>query len=242
MRPNSLANVHPPDRDSGSGFIAKSSEKKEANRTAEGVRPRPFHERRRTRPVEESWHEALDVLNRLLVGYEKINEQVSAAEEKYRLLFEEALVGIFQINVAGRPISVNRAMAQIHGFESPEQLLAEVSDVGRQLLVNHNLPSEWKRLVAARGVAWGIKAEGRCRDGTKKWISLNIRAVRNLRGKVTHFEGTAEDITDRKEAEERIQFLAYYDTLTGLPNRTMFSMQLADSLAAARGTIARLPF
>jgi diguanylate cyclase (GGDEF)-like protein/PAS domain S-box-containing protein len=236
MRPNSLANMHQPDRESGSGFNATPSEKKEANRTAEGVRSRPFHERRRTRPVEESWHEALDVLNRLLVGYEKINEQVSAAEEKYRLLFEEALVGIFQVNVAGRPISVNRAMAQIHGFESPEQLLAEVSNVGRQLLANRNLPSEWKRLVVARGVAWGIKAEARCRDGSKKWISLNIRAVRNLRGKVTHFEGTAEDITDRKEAEERIQFLAYYDTLTGLPNRTMFSMQLGDALAAARGT------
>jgi diguanylate cyclase (GGDEF)-like protein/PAS domain S-box-containing protein len=228
--------MHPPDRDAGPGSIATPSDKKEASRAAEGIRPRPFHERRRTRPVEESWHEALDVLNRLLVGYEKINEQVSAAEERYRLLFEEALVGIFQVNVAGQPISVNRAMAQIHGFESPEQFLAEVSNVGRQLLVNPNLPSEWKRLVVARGVAWGIKTEARCRDGSKKWISLNIRAVRNVRGKVTHFEGTAEDITDRKEAEERIQFLAYYDTLTGLPNRTMFSMQLGDALAAARGT------
>jgi diguanylate cyclase (GGDEF)-like protein/PAS domain S-box-containing protein len=235
MRPNSLVNLPYPDRDSGPGFNATPSQQKEANRAAEGIRARPFHERRHSRPAEESWHEALDVLNRLLKGYERINEQVSAAEEKYRHIFEEALVGIFQVSVAGRPITVNRAMAQIHGFESPEEFLAEVSDVGRQLFVHHNLPSEWKRLVVARGVAWGIKAEARRRDGSKKWVSLNIRAVRNLRGKVTHFEGTAEDITDRKDAEERIHFLAYYDTLTGLPNRTMFSMQLGDALAAARG-------
>jgi diguanylate cyclase (GGDEF)-like protein/PAS domain S-box-containing protein len=127
-------------------------------------------------------------------------------------------------------------MAQIHGFESSEQFLAEVSNVGQQLLVNQNLPNQWRRQVVARGIAWGIKAEARCRNGSKKWISLNIRAVRDLRGKVTHFEGTAEDITDRKDAEDRIHFLAYYDTLTGLPNRTMFSMQLGDTLAIARET------
>jgi diguanylate cyclase (GGDEF)-like protein/PAS domain S-box-containing protein len=236
MRPNSLANMPQPDRDSGSGFDATPSEHKGENRAVEVVRPRPFHERRRTRPVEETWHEALDVLNRLLIGYEKINEQLSASEEKYRLIFEEALVGIFQVSVAGRPISVNRAMAQIHGFESSEQFLAEVSNVGQQLLVNQNLPNQWRRQVVARGIAWGIKAEARCRNGSKKWISLNIRAVRDLRGKVTHFEGTAEDITDRKDAEDRIHFLAYYDTLTGLPNRTMFSMQLGDTLAIARET------
>jgi diguanylate cyclase (GGDEF)-like protein/PAS domain S-box-containing protein len=234
MRPNSLANLPFSGRDFGTGFDALSAEKKEGEQPAEVVRARPFQERRRTRPVQESWHEALDVLNRLLLGYEKINEQVSEAEEKYRLLFEDALVGIFQVNPAGRPLNVNRAMAQIHGYDSTEQLLAEVSNVGRQLFVNRNQPGEWRRLVVAKGIAWGIKAEVYRRDGSKKWLSLNMRAVRDFRGKVLYFEGTAEDITERMEAEERIRFLAYYDTLTGLPNRTMFSMQLGDALAVAR--------
>jgi diguanylate cyclase (GGDEF)-like protein/PAS domain S-box-containing protein len=203
-------------------------------RSTEAAPPRLFRERRRTRPVEDSWHGALDVLNRLIVGYEKINEQISAAEEKYRLIFEDALVGIFQVSPAGRPLTVNRTMARIYGYDSPEQFLAEVSNVRRQLLVDPTQLTEWKTAINTNEVAWGTKAEVNCRNGLKKWVSMNIRAVRDDRGRIQHFEGTAEDITDRKDAEERIHFLAYYDTLTGLPNRTLFSMQLGEALATAR--------
>jgi diguanylate cyclase (GGDEF)-like protein/PAS domain S-box-containing protein len=234
MPANRLANVPPPARDSGHALDAAACEKIEPIRSTEAAPPRLFRERRRTRPVEDSWHGALDVLNRLIVGYEKINEQISEAEEKYRLIFEDALVGIFQVSPAGRPLTVNRTMARIYGYDSPEQFLAEVSNVRRQLLVDPTQLTEWKTAIKTNEVAWGTKAEVNCRNGLKKWVSMNIRAVRDDRGRIQHFEGTAEDITDRKDAEERIHFLAYYDTLTGLPNRTLFSMQLGEALAIAR--------
>ena len=234
MPANRLANVPLPARDSGHALEAAACEKIEPIRSTEAISPRLFRERRRTRPVEDSWHEALDVLNRLIVGYEKINEQISEAEEKYRLIFEDALVGIFQVSPTGRPLTVNRTMARIYGYDSPEQFLAEVSNARRQLLVDPTQLTEWKTAIKANEVAWGAKVEVNCRNGLKKWVSMNIRAVRDNRGRIQHFEGTAEDITDRKDAEERIHFLAYYDTLTGLPNRTLFSMQLGESLATAR--------
>ena len=234
MRPKAFSNLPYLARESSPDFDIAFSEKNAAGRLPDAGGPQIFRERRRSRPMEDSWHEALQVLNKLIVGYEKINEQISVAEEKYRLIFEDALVGMFQIDAAGRPLSVNHTMARIHGFESPEAFLAEVSNVGRQLLVDPRLLIEWRRSVVARGVAWGIKAQVNCRGGAKKWVSLNIRAVRDARGKIQHFEGTAEDITDRKDAEDRIHFLAYYDALTGLPNRTLFSMQLGDALAVAR--------
>ncbi len=234
MPANRLANVPPPARGSGHALDAAACEKIEPIRSTEAVSPRLFRERRRTRPVEDSWHEALDVLNRLIVGYEKINEQISEAEEKYRLIFEDALVGIFQVSPTGRPLTVNRTMARIYGYDSPEQFLAEVSNVRKQLLVDPAHLTEWKTAIKANEVAWGAKVEVNCRNGLKKWVSMNIRAVRDYRGRIQHFEGTAEDITDRKDAEERIHFLAYYDTLTGLPNRTLFSMQLGEALATAR--------
>ena len=84
----------------------------------------PFRERRRTRPVEEWRLEALNSLNRLFIRYEKMNEELREAEEKYRTIFEEALVGMFQVSPGGRPISVNRKMAGIYGYDSPEQMLA----------------------------------------------------------------------------------------------------------------------
>ena len=234
MPANRLANVPLPARDSGHALDAAACEKIEPIQFTDAPPPRLFRERRRTRPMEDSWHGALDVLNRLIVGYEKINEQISEAEEKYRLIFEDALVGIFQVSPTGRPLTVNRTMARIYGYDSPEQFLAEVSNVRRQLLVDPTQLSEWKAAIKANEVAWGAKVEVNCRNGLKKWVSVNIRAVRDYRGRIQHFEGTAEDITDRKDAEERIHFLAYYDTLTGLPNRTLFSMQLGEALATAR--------
>jgi len=125
-------------------------------------------------------------------------------------------------------------MAQICGYERPEQLLAEVSNVGQKLLVDPEQMKDWRHAIEKSGLVSGVETQANCRDGEKKWLSLNIRAVRNDRGKVVHFEGTAEDITDRKFEQERIQFLAYYDALTGLPNRTLFNEQVADVIAAAR--------
>lgn len=231
MLTNRLANVPPPSDDSDRVLSVATHKKVDANLSVEPQQV--FRERRRSRPMRETWHEALEVVNKLLIGYEKINQQISQAEEKYRLLFEDALVGIFQVSPAGRPLGVNRTLARIHGYDSPEQLLAEVSHVGRQLLANPAQLTEWKRGIREDGVAWNLKAEVNRRDGSRRWVSLNIRPVLNESGRIQRFEGTAEDITDRKGADEQIHFLAYYDTLTGLPNRTLFTLQLRDVLAIA---------
>ena len=234
MLANGLATVLPRGRDDGRDHEGVAFDKSVPSRPVEVTAPTLIRERRQSEPTGNSWHEALDVLNRLLAGYETINQQIGEAEQKYRLIFEDALVGIFQVSPTGRPLTANRTMARIYGYESPEQMLAEITNVGRQLLVDPTQLSEWKMAIKTTGVAWGVKAEINCRNGVRKWVSLNVRAVRDSRGRLRHFEGTAEDITDRKNAEEQIHFLAYYDTLTRLPNRTLFNMQLADTLAIAR--------
>ncbi|MBB6144987.1 diguanylate cyclase (GGDEF)-like protein/PAS domain S-box-containing protein [Silvibacterium bohemicum] len=217
-----------PDTDPANG------EKQAGNLSPETARPRFFHERRRSRSAEEWRFEALNSVNRLFLHYEKTNEELRASEERYRSLFDEALVGIFQISRRGQPLTINRRMASIYGYESPEQMMAEVSDIGQQLLVSPCKLSEWREAISRNGVECGIETEIRCRDGATKWILLNIRAVFNERGKILRYEGTGEDITARKGDEQRIQFLAYYDTLTGLPNRTLFRDWLANALADAR--------
>ena len=65
-------------------------------------------------------------------------------------------------------------------------------------------------------------------------VLVNVRAVRDASGNMLFYEGTVEDVTARKVAEERVQFLAYYDALTGLPNRTLLQDRLATALAGAR--------
>jgi diguanylate cyclase (GGDEF)-like protein/PAS domain S-box-containing protein len=218
----------------GSEDNAPTFKTDEASRPAVMSRPRPFRERRRVRRLEDSRHEALESVHQLLVRYEETIDKLGQAEENYRAIFEDAPVGMFRLSRSGRPLNLNRRMAQIYGYEAADQFLAQVSNVARQLLVEPVQLKDWRRTLESSGVARGIETQTYDRDGEKKWLSVNVRAVRNLRGRLVHFEGTAEDITERKIAEERIQFLAYYDALTGLPNRTLFDEQLAEVLTVAR--------
>jgi diguanylate cyclase (GGDEF)-like protein/PAS domain S-box-containing protein len=156
------------------------------------------------------------------------------AEEKYRAIFEDAVVGIFQITPEGRPLSINRALAQMYGYDSPEQLLAEVSNVAGQLFVDPGRMGELANALDENGVVRGAVVEVYRRDRTKKWQLVNLRAVRDAGGNIALHEGTVEDITDRKAAEERVQYLAYYDALTGLANRTLLQDRLSKALAGAR--------
>ena len=162
------------------------------------------------------------------------NQQLRQAEEKYRAIFEDAVVGIFQITPEGRPVSINRALAQMHGFDSPEHLLSAISDVASQLFVNSGQMQEFRREMDDNRVVRGAEVEVYRIDGIKKWVLVNMRAVRDHDGNIIFYEGTVEDVTDRKLAEEQVQFLAYYDALTGLPNRRLLQDRLEKALAGAR--------
>lgn len=175
----------------------------------------------------------------VLVAANDVTEQKRAqqaareAEEKYRAIFDEAVIGIFQHTVDGRPVEVNRAFARMHGYDSPEELLAEVKNAPRQVFVNPERMAELCR-EAEHSVVRNAEIELYRRDQTRMWVLVNLRAVRDAAGAVVRFEGTAEDITDRKAAEAQVKFLAYHDALTGLPNRTLFMDRLETAVAARR--------
>ena len=162
-----------------------------------------------------------------------IEEALLHAQGKYRAIVEDAVVGIFQATPEGRIISANPAMARMHGYDSPDHMMAEVWDAGRQIFVNPAQLRDLTALLEETGVARNVEVEAHLRDGSRKWFLLNLRAVR-ADGQVVRHEGTVEDITERKAAEEQVRFLAYYDAVTGLPNRTLFHDRLAKALASAR--------
>src|ERR1700678_2821814 len=108
---------------------AMTYKKEEAKGSSNSARPRPFRERRSTRPIEESRHEALETVNQLLVRYEETILQLGEAEERYRAIYDDALVGMFRVGPTGRPLSLNRKMAQICGYDAPEHFLSQVLNV-----------------------------------------------------------------------------------------------------------------
>jgi diguanylate cyclase (GGDEF)-like protein/PAS domain S-box-containing protein len=166
-------------------------------------------------------------------GFEVANEQLREIGEEYRAIFEDAPIGMFQISPLGHPLRFNRAMAQIFGYESLDQLLTEFAGKEPPVLID---PSQWEdREDSAEdgAVRCGVEVNVLCPNGDIKCIRLNLRAVRE-NGQIAKFEGTGEDITDRKKIEVRNQLLAYYDRVTGLPNRTLFHERLEEAIAAAK--------
>jgi two-component system, NarL family, sensor histidine kinase UhpB len=127
------------------------------------------------------------------------------AEEKYRGIFENAMEGIFQTTVEGRFLTANPALARMFGYESPEELLANVSDVGDQLYVEPEQQTEFDRLMREHGAVSGFEVQIYRKDGSTVWVSANARAVRDATGELVGYEGTVEDITERKRAETALR-------------------------------------
>ena len=175
----------------------------------------------------------------MLVAAFDVTEQKNAqeaareAEAKYRGIFENSVVGIFQHTPDGRLTAVNRALAEMHGYLSPEEMLADVSSVALQLFVEPNRMIELSRIAVKEGVVRAAEVEAYKKDRSRFWTRLSFRTVYDAMGAIVNFEGTVEDITDRKAAEARVLYLAYYDALTDLPNRTLFKDRLEMALAGA---------
>lgn len=242
---SSIEQIHPDDRPR----VLRAAEKARLSGQGERVEYRMRHKDGSWRILESTactTRDARGQTDKLVIVNRDITERkrteelllhntaLRHAEEKYRAIFEDAVVGIFQMTPDGRPLNINRALAQIHGYGSPEQLMAEVSNLVSELFVASRQIDELRRVLEEKGVVRSAEVEVHCRDRSKKWVLANMRAVRDSDGKIVLHEGTLEDITDRKVAENQVQFLAYYDALTELPNRTLLRDRLGKALAGSR--------
>ncbi|HLO47970.1 MAG TPA: EAL domain-containing protein [Kamptonema sp.] len=157
-------------------------------------------------------------------------EALRQAEEKYRSIFENAIEGIFQTTPDGRYLSANPALAKIYGYNSPEELIEQIQDIANQVYTNPRRRDQFVREVEKNSSVSEFESEVYCADGSTIWVSENARAVRNHKGELLYYEGTVEDITDRKLAEEKLVHEALHDTLTGLPNRALFMDRLEHAI------------
>jgi PAS domain S-box-containing protein len=147
----------------------------------------------------------------VVLVHEDITERMEAeeerrrAEEKYRSIFENAVEGIFQTTVEGRFVTANPTLARMLGYDSPEELLENVSNIAEQLYVDPERRTEFGRLVRRDGFVRGFEIQAYRKDGSVMWASMSARAVRDSGGEVVGYEGTVEDITERKRLEESLR-------------------------------------
>jgi len=135
---------------------------------------------------------------------DEMEKALREAEEKYRHIFENATEGIFQAGVDGRFTSANPALARLHGYSSPSELLEAVSSIRDHLFCEPERHSELIRLLLANDAVSNFEARMKRKDGGEQWVSMNVRAFRNNEGRILFYEGTMEDITRRKEGEQAL--------------------------------------
>ncbi|MGJ3252573.1 MAG: PAS domain S-box protein [Elainellaceae cyanobacterium] len=126
------------------------------------------------------------------------------AEFKYRTIFENAVEGIFQATIDGCYLDVNPTLAKIYGYDSPEELMSHPSSI-QQLYVDPVRRSEFINLLQDQDAVYRFESPVYRKDGSVTWISENARAVRDRQGNLLYYEGTVEDITDRKQAEAALR-------------------------------------
>jgi diguanylate cyclase (GGDEF)-like protein/PAS domain S-box-containing protein len=133
-----------------------------------------------------------------------------------------------------RYVYVSPAAKEIFGVD-PEELLRR-QDLANELVHPKDRPiaaQAWQRVEQDGGfdVDYRIVRRG----GSARWINNRARLIRNAKGIAERIDGLARDITEKIEQRDRILYLARYDALTGLPNRTLFHERLTQAIEAARG-------
>ncbi|MFP4388594.1 MAG: PAS domain S-box protein, partial [Desulfococcaceae bacterium] len=120
-------------------------------------------------------------------------------------IFNNAPIGVFISTPEGRYIAANPAWARMFGYESPEDLIASITDIATQVYVDPADREAFMRLMTEHGKADEFECRFKRRDGTEFWVSRNVRAIRDDDGRVAAYRGFCVDVTGRKQAEEALR-------------------------------------
>jgi PAS domain S-box-containing protein len=135
----------------------------------------------------------------------RAEKALKISEEKFRNIFEDAPEGIFQSTIEGRFLNVNKKFSEMFGYNSPGQMISEITDIAVQLFVD---PGQRKLIIGEilknnAYLHWEVTYKKM--DGTSFISNLYMRAVRDGGNKILFLEGFVEDISDRKNAERELE-------------------------------------
>jgi sigma-B regulation protein RsbU (phosphoserine phosphatase) len=142
---------------------------------------------------------------RYAIERQRADAALMEAEQKYHGIFDHIVEGIFQTTPEGRYLSANPALARIYGYSSPEELMAGVTDIERKLYVEPGRRAEFIKLMQEHDTVTDFESPIHRKDGSIIWIAENVRAIRDPKGRLLYYEGTVEDITQRRLAEEKVR-------------------------------------
>ena len=136
----------------------------------------------------------------------RAEDAARAAEREYRALFENAVEGIYRSSLDGRQLRANPALVKLNGYESEAEMLPAVNNIATEWYVDLHRREEFQRILAEQESVTAFESEVyRHKTRERIWISESARLVRDQHGTPLYYEGTVQDITIRKRAEEALQ-------------------------------------
>ena len=160
-------------------------------------------------------------------------QALRASEEKYRSIFENITQGLFQVDATGRYISVNPFLVNLLGYESAGVLKERLTQP-KQLYVDEERYLKLQSQLEARGAVRDFESQIYRQDGSTLWVSETQAAVCDPNGDLLYYEGRLEDVTLRRQAEDRLRHDAIHDKLTGLYNRVYLTQELNQVLVVEK--------
>jgi PAS domain S-box-containing protein len=136
----------------------------------------------------------------------RAEEALRRSEERYRGIFENAVLGMYQTTPEGEILAANPALVRMLGYDTFEQLAPR--NLEKEGFEPEHPRSLFKERMEADGQIVGLESAWKRRDGSTLWVRESARVVRDETGKTLFYEGTVEDITEHKHADQLMRTLA----------------------------------
>ena len=151
-----------------------------------------------------------------------------------------ARMGSWRVDLETGELQVSEEFLQVFGLSEAPKLVTSPEIWKRVHPEDRELLAEALRACLREGTSLHVDERVVLPDGSERIVHAQAQIVRDEEGRAIALDGTAQDVTDRKRAEEQIRYLAYHDSLTGLGNRRLFQERLAMALAQARRNETRV--
>lgn len=177
-------------------------------------------------------------LTQALVSSKKVHQLLKISEERHRLLADNATDVIWMMNLDGKFTYVSPSVKKLRGYTSDEVMQQSLE----QALTAASIPIAQKALsesiVAMMAGKPFIEFRGEleqpCKDGSTVWTEVTTSGMKNISGEFIGILGVTRNINERKQMEDQVRQLAFYDPLTKLPNRRLLHDRFSQMLAMGR--------